>query len=340
RASRERPLALLIEDLHWADESSLDLLAFIAGQLGTQRLVILGTFRSDELTRAHPLIARLGELVRLAHTARLDLQGFNRDEVEDQLTGILGRRPSTSMLDAALMRSDGNPFHVEELAREGPDGRMSTTLREALQARLARLSPAARRGVFAVAGIGRVATQELIEAVIDDRPEELGGALGEALEHSILVQADDGTGYAFRHALVQAAAADGLLPSERVLLHRKIVAALQAGGGASGEIARHAMLAHDAPTALAWSVKAADDAIAVVAFSEALAHVDRALELWPAVAAADRVAGCDLGSMLVLASDCAGALGLWARAADLGRAAVATLDPVERPEARASALLD
>src|SRR6185369_11580493 len=242
--------------------------------------------------------------------------------------------------DAALMRSDGNPFHVEELAREGPDGRMSTTLREALQARLARLSPSARRVVFAVAAIGRVATQELIEAVIDDRPEELGGALGEALEHSILVQADDGTGFAFRHTLVQEAAADGLLPSERVVLHRKIVAALQAGGGASGEIARHAMLAHDAPTALAWSVKAADDAVAVVAFSEALAHVDRALELWPAVAAADRVAGRDLGSMLVLASDCAGALGLWARAADLGRAAVATLDPVERPEARASALLD
>src|SRR4029079_1676056 len=147
-----------------------------------------------------------------------------------------------------------------------------TSLREALQARLARLSPSARRVVFAVAAIGRVATQELIEAVIDDRPEELRGALGEALGHPMLVQGEHATGYASRHALVQEPAADGLLPSERVLLHRKIVAALQAGGGASGEIARHAMLAHDAPTALAWSVKAADDAIAVVAFSEALAH--------------------------------------------------------------------
>src|SRR4029079_11063832 len=211
RASRERPLALLIEDLHWADESSLDLLAFIAGQLGPQRRVSLGTFRSDELTRAHPLISRLGELVRLPHTARLDLQGFDREEVEDQLTGILGRRPSTSMLDAALMRSDGNPFHVEELAREGPEGRMSTPLREARQARLARLSPSARRVVFAVAAIGRVATQEVIDAVTDDRPEQLADALDEALEHSILVQADDGTGFAFRHALVQEAAADGLL---------------------------------------------------------------------------------------------------------------------------------
>ena len=190
--------------------------------------------------------------------------------------------------------------------------------------------------------MGREATHELIARVADLPDAQLNDALREAIDHDVLARSEPGrpAGFVFRHALIQELAYGELLPSERIALHRAIVAVLQGAGGSSGEIARHAMLGHDLPTCLASSVEAADDAIDGLAFAEALAHLERALELWGVVDRPERVSGRDQASILTLAARTAGAIGMWSRAADLGRATVAHLDPVGHRDQRVIMLLD
>jgi DNA-binding CsgD family transcriptional regulator len=342
RIANDRPLLVVIEDLHWADASSLDLLRFIAGELASQRLLILGTFRTDDLYGRHPLLPVLGELVRLPHVVRIDLPAFTEREVADQLTGITRRRPADEDAQRVFARSDGNPFFVEELSGHRADTPLPTTLRDVLAARLATLSADARVVVLAAAAIGREATHELIAQVAALPHEQLLDALREAIDHHVLVRADprNAAGFMFRHALIQELAYAELLPSERTALHRAIVRSLQDAGGSSGEIAHHAFLGHELPTGLAHSVRAADQAVDALAFAEALAHVERVLELWERVSAPESLTGRDQASLLTLAARCAGALGQWRRAADHGRAALAQLDPIERRDERIVALLD
>jgi DNA-binding CsgD family transcriptional regulator/tetratricopeptide (TPR) repeat protein len=340
--AKDHPLLVVVEDLHWADASSLDLLRFIAGELTAERLQILGTFRTDELHRRHPLLPMLGELVRLPHVMRLDLLALTEQEVEDQLTGITGSRPADDVVQRIFDRSDGNPFYVEELSGHGADTRLPTTLRDVLASRLAILSPNARGVVVAAAAIGREAPQELIAQVAAVPQEHLLDALREAIDHHVLVGADSGSSasFAFRHALIQELAYAELLPSERTALHRAIVTSLQEADGSTGEIARHAFLGHDLPTSLTYSVRAADHAIEALGFAEALTHLERALEIWSRVSQPEALAGRDQASLLTLAARSAGALGRWNRAVDLARTALAHLDPIERRDERIVALLD
>ena len=341
RAAQDRLLLLVIEDLHWADASSLDLLRFVAGAMSTERLLVFATFRSDELHDGHPLPALLGELVRLPHVARLDLAAFTKPEVADQLTGIGGRRPADDELTRTFARSDGNPFFVEELAGSGADSPMPATIRDALASRLADLSPDARVVVAAAAAIGREVGHALLARIAPLPEGRLLHALREATEHHVLARADVPTmvGFSFRHALIQEFAYGELLPTERTALHEAIVKALQASDGSSGEIARHAFLGRDLPLALARSVDAADEAVEGLAFAEALAHVERALELWSEVGDADGLARLDHASLSMLGARCAVALGRWGRAADLGQVALAQLDS-ERRDERIALLLD
>jgi DNA-binding CsgD family transcriptional regulator len=342
RTASERPLLAIVEDLHWADASSLDLLAFIARGLDTEHLLILGTFRPDEANRRHPLRPFLGELVRLPHVLRFDLQAFTEPEVADQLTGITGRRPPGQLVERVFARSDGNPFFVEELAGHRVGTPLPATLHDVLVARLAPLSADARRAVLAAAAIGREAAEELLVQVAGLPHERLSDALHEAIDRHVLVQSDPpGTnGLAFRHALIQELAYLELLPSERVALHRAIVPALQGSGGSPGEIARHALLAQDPPTSLAYSILAGDQAIEALAFAEALGHLERALELWGKVGEPETLTGRDQASLLMATARCAGALGRWTRAVDIARTALVRLDPIDRRDDRVVALLE
>jgi DNA-binding CsgD family transcriptional regulator len=340
RTARKQPLFVEIEDLHWADASSLDLLRFIAGRLASERLLILGTFRSDELHRRHPLVPLLGELVRLPHVERLDLPTLGEAEVADQLTGITGSRPADDVIQRIFARSDGNPFFVEELAGHGPKTRLPVTLRDILVARLESLSPGARDVVRVTAAIGRAASHELIAQVAVAPEDGLLDSLREAVDHHVLVESRDPAGFAFRHALIQEVAYAELLPLQRVDLHKAIVRSLQESGGSVGEIARHALLGHDLATSLAYSVKAADQAIQSLAFAEALDHLERSLELWSEVSDPTSLAGRDEASLLLVAAHCAEALGRWRRATDLARTALAGLDPVHRRDERIVVLID
>lgn len=113
RMAADRPLVLVLEDLHWSDRSTRDLLAFLVRNLRTERIVLVATYRADELYRGHPLRPFLAELDRGRRTRRLDLRPFNRAELAEHLEGILGARPDRGLVESVFERSQGNAFFAE-----------------------------------------------------------------------------------------------------------------------------------------------------------------------------------------------------------------------------------
>ena len=143
-------MLLVIEDLHWADRSTRELLAFLARTLCTERLLVVGTYRSDELHRRHPLRPLLAELERDPTRACRARAASRRDELAEQLEDILGEPPDPGLVERLYARSEGNPLFAEELLAAGLDGRgaLPPTLRDALMLRVERLSPTPRRSVL------------------------------------------------------------------------------------------------------------------------------------------------------------------------------------------------
>jgi predicted ATPase len=231
RLAATAPLLWVMEDLHWADRSTRDLLAYLAVSLRSGRVLLVGSFRSDELDRRHPLRGLLGELGRNRRVVRLELPRFTRAEVAEQLAGLLGADPSARLLDDIYARSGGNPFFAEELLLAGGGPRvLPPSLREVLLARVVRLGDPTQRvlGVAAAAGPG--ATQPLLAAVTGMDDQQLLEGLREAVDQQLLLpDPASGGGYLFRHALLAEAVYGELLAGERVRLHTALAAALEAG---------------------------------------------------------------------------------------------------------------
>jgi DNA-binding CsgD family transcriptional regulator/tetratricopeptide (TPR) repeat protein len=336
RMAALRPAVLVLEDLHWIDPASADLLAMLGGNLRRAGLVIIGTYRSDEVTRDHPLHGTVLELERSGRAERIELTGLSCDEVAAQVTGILGTAPATRQTRSLFDRSEGNPFFVEELVAAGPtSGELTASLRDVLLTRVERLGPATHRVLHAVATIGRVSDDELIAAVTELPAGELDGALHEALTHRLLVVT--GEGYDVRHALLREALYADLLPGQRIRLHSAIAGALE-DQGTPAELARHWYAAGDRSRALGGFVAAAAAAQAANAWAVALAHYERALRLWPDVPDAEARCGVDHAALLRHAAEVAMAEGETDRAARLTEAAMAEVDPAAEP-LRAAGLL-
>ena len=293
------PLLFVIEDLHWADRSTRDLLVFLARNLQDTQVVLVGTYRSDDLHRRHPLRAVLAELERGGTVLRIELERFTRAELRDQLTGILGSPPAADLVDAVFERSEGNPFFAEEIVaatRDGDCRALPPTLRDLLLARVDELPASTREILRTAAVIGRRFPHTLLAAVCERLDDDLLEDLRLAVEHQVLVT--EGDRYSFRHALVQEAVYDDLLPGERTRLHARFAELLVEspglfdGGEAErvSEVACHWFPAHDNERALPAAVDAARAAEQMYAFPEALAHCERALELWDRVADATRPA--------------------------------------------------
>ena len=286
------PTLLVIEDLHWADHSTRDFVVYLARNLRDARIMLLGTYRSDDLHRRHPLRAVLAELDRSGFAQRFELERFDREELRDMVASILGTDPSNDLIDMVFERSEGNAFFAEELiAARGSSEQLPVTLRDIMLARIDALSETSQRLMRVVAVIGRRADHRLVAALSDTSEVELSDGLREATEHQVLVIEHESAAYRFRHALVREAVYDDLLPGERVQLHARLAELLSehpewCEGGPSalaGELAGHWYAAHDAPRALVAMLDAAREAERMYAYPEALAHVERALELWPQV---------------------------------------------------------
>jgi DNA-binding CsgD family transcriptional regulator/tetratricopeptide (TPR) repeat protein len=342
----EAPVALVLEDMHWADQSTRTLVAFLARSLREERLALILTYRRDELHRRHPLRGLLAELGRLPAARRLELEPFDRAELGEALADILGRPPDESLLRRLFTRSEGNPLYTEELLAAGLDGRgpAPQSLRDAFLVRIERLSPDAQRLARAIA-VGRSLDEQMLAAVSGLEREAIQIALREALSEQVLVTEAEGR-FGFRHALLREALIDDLLPGERGELHHALATILELRPEPAGEggleaitsIAAHYTAAGDQPAALRTTVDAALAAREVLAYGEAAELYERALELWPRVAPEERPAGLDRIELLVQAARSHGFHEDRGRSETLLREALRELDPEQEP-ARYAAIL-
>ncbi|HET7519754.1 MAG TPA: AAA family ATPase, partial [Actinomycetes bacterium] len=339
--SERSPVLLVVEDLHWADRATRDLIAFLARVLRSGRVTLAVSYRSDELHRRHPLRPLLAELVRLPTVERLELAPFTRAELTEHLEAVAGAPLSAEQVEGIYARSEGNPFYAEQLlaAEAGdPERELPATLAEVLLARVQGLSEPARRVLGVAAVAGRRVPHRLLAEVAGQPEADLEQGLHEAVGAGVLAT-DAATGsYAFRHALLQEAVYGDLLPGEQVRLHAAYARLLAAQpDGAAAELAHHCLASHDLVGALAASVRAAEEAEAVLAPAEALRHLSNALRLWERVPEPAAVAGMDRIELTLRAAAAASAAGEHQRAAtlaqDAARAASATVDPTQAARA-------
>ena len=333
RLAGQASLVLVIEDVHWADESSLEFLGFLSRNLRRGPILVLVTYRSDELDRRHTLMPFLAEQERSGRALRITLTGFDRSDLADQLRGILGADPDPELVRRILQRSEGNAFYAEELLASGTRGPLSDSLREVLLARLATLSDSTLEFVRVASAGGTRVSSRLVGAVLGIDEKDRETALREAVARHVLV-ATSGPAeerYAFRHALVQEAAYDELLPEERTRLHSAFAQALtgetapQADVPDAAEIAYHWQAANDLPRAFDAWIRAGIAAEAMYAFADAGASFERAVELWDRVPDASTRAPLDRPDLLARA-----AIAAWltdpARSVAYIRSAIALVD--------------
>ncbi len=287
-ASKQRPVVLVIEDLHWADRSTRDLLTFLVAGLRSSAVVFIGTYRTEALVPAHPLHAWLGEQLRHADAELIELPRLTEAEIGRQLTSILGGPARPDVVATVWDRSEGNAFFAEELLAAMMAGQddLPPTLRQVLLARIGLLSPAAARALATVAITGSPVRHEFLVAIGSLPEDELMEAVRECVDHQALIVDARGEGYSFRHNLLREAVLGELLPAERARLHRASALALAANpalahGLAETELALHWAAAGEPEEALPAALRAASVAEASYAFAEASAQLQRALDLWP-----------------------------------------------------------
>jgi DNA-binding CsgD family transcriptional regulator len=336
RLGARGPLVLIMEDLHWADRSTRDLVAYLATYLRNGPVLVLLTYRSDELHRLHPLRGLLGELTRNRRVRRLELRRFSRDELAEQLAGLVGEDPPAGLVGEIYARSEGNPFFAEELVLAG-DGAgpaaLPPSLQEVLLTRVVRLGHGTQQVLAVAAAAGPGIDQPMLATVAGMGEAELLHGLREAVDRQVLLPEPGGDGYVFRHALVAEAVYGELLPGERVRLHTALAGALEAGLGAgdgpatrAARIAHHWSAAGDQPRALSASVEAAAAAERVYAFAEAQLQLERVLALWVRVPDAEERAGADLVAVLSRCAEAAYTTGDNTRAVQLLRRALPLVD--------------
>jgi DNA-binding CsgD family transcriptional regulator len=335
RLSDVRPVLLTVEDLHWADRSTLDLVAFLFRSLRQGRLMITVTYRSDELHRRHPLRPLLSSWERDRGIARVDVSRFSRDEVAAQLGAILGTPPAPGVTHTVFDRSGGNAYLVEELAGAvaagGDPADLPPSLGDVLLSRVDALSPSAQKLLRTASAAGRAVPERLLAEVAGLGDAELYAALREAVDSHLLVVDPSGHGYAFRHALTRDAVYEDMLPGERVRLHAAYGAVLERdpalgdGEADPATLAYHWYAALDLPRALTASVDAAVRALTTGAPAEALRLLERALEIWPRVPDAAERTGLDRVNVSRLAASAAYRYGALDRALSLLADALAEL---------------
>jgi tetratricopeptide (TPR) repeat protein len=347
RLSERTPVALVVEDLHWADRSTRDLLAFLVRNLRRNRVLLVVTYRNDEpgQQRLGPYLA---ELDRGGPVQRLELPRLDRAETAAQLVGILGAAPAVDLVDGVFARSEGNPFFTEELLESVRAGSVTvpTTMRDLLLGRIEGLSESARQVLRVAAVAGRQVSHLLLAAVAGLDEERLDGGLREAVVHQLLVTRPDEDGYELRHALLREVAEGDLLPGERARLHAGYARALTerpelAGTSpavAAAELAAHWDQAGEPARALAARVQAGLAAERAHAFPEAHRHYQRALELWEQVPDPGRTAGLDRVELLTRTADAVALAGTVERAISLVEEALRHTDPAAEP-VRAAVLL-
>jgi DNA-binding CsgD family transcriptional regulator/tetratricopeptide (TPR) repeat protein len=333
------PLLIVLEDVHWADRSSRDLLRYLLSRLVDEPVAVVASYRADDLHRRHPLRPLLAELVRLPAVERIELTPLPDADVGTLVRGLAAPEGglTESAVDDVVARAEGNAFYAEELLAARLHGEaLPLGLTDVLLARVEQRSPAAQQVLRIAAVAGRRVRHELMAAIGGLTTGELEDALAEAVHTHLLVVSEDGR-YRFRHALLREAVLADLLPGERVRLHASIAAFLAAtpGAGTAAERAHHARESNDLPRAFSASLEASADACTVGAPAEQLMHLEVALALWQAVPDAAERAGRDQVALLLEAAAAARTAGKLHRAVALLRSALEQIGPDADPAVRA-----
>ena len=264
--SMRRATVLVLEDVHWADEATLDVFRIVSRRVEAVPALLLASYRDDEVGRLHPFRRVLGVLPT-GSTTHLGLTGLSREAVAKLAHG------SAVNADRLYERTGGNPFFATEVLASGRDA-VPDTVRDAVLARAAPLSPPARALLDAVAIIPQQAEMWLLDAITESPP----GTFEECLRSGALLAADSSV--AFRHELARLAVEDSLTPDVRLALHRRVLAALSQAPQTATDLARlahHADGAADTAAVLRFAPAAADQAAAVGSHREAEAQYARAL---------------------------------------------------------------
>jgi DNA-binding CsgD family transcriptional regulator len=298
--ARERPLVILLDDLHWSDTASLELLRFVARKLASAPILLLSTYRSDEVSRQHPLYWLLPVLVREALAVRIDVSPLGDDDVCTLIDHAYQLPPDdTSRLAAYLQaRAEGNPFFLGELLQslEGTVLRPTATggwelgalahiqvpplLRQVIDTRLGRLGADADALLAIAAVIGQVVPLALWAAVSETTEEALLPLVERAVGARVIDATEDGLAVRFTHALIREALYEGVLPPRRRIWHRQVGEALMAQGTAPDPdaVAYHLNQAGD-PRAVDWLTRAGERAQRALAWRTATQRFEAALAL-------------------------------------------------------------
>jgi ATP/maltotriose-dependent transcriptional regulator MalT len=320
-----RPLLLVVEDLHWSDRGTRDLLGLLARGLPARAMLVL-TARTDEAAE-DALPSFLAQLTA-AGALRVELARLTRAEQALQLSGILGVPPSKDRVDDVFARAEGNPFFAEEIVALGGAGTVPATVRDLLTARVDALPAGTRRVVRAAAAAGRRVEHALLACVVGLDGPALDDAVRPAVDAHVLLT--DGPAYVFRHALLHETVSAALLPGERTRLHRALAETLVAEPdlagathGLAGRVAHHWLAAGDLARGRRASYDAAREAEQTLAFDEALTHYERLLTL------PDHGEALPVRPYRLLwdAAETAHLAGEGARAAELVQQAIACVDP-------------
>ena len=288
----ERPAVVLLDDLQWSDDATLELLAGLAPSVRELPLLVVGAYRSDEIPRAHPLRRLRNDLRRNRLLSELTLEPLTERGTAQLAEGVLGERPSRRLAGTLHDRAGGIPFFVEELAgalrsggrlRAGDDGLelaldadvpLPRTIRDAVLLQAGDLSALARATAEAAAVAGTRFDVELVATL------GFEAGLDELLARGLIVELEPGRA-AFRHPLARDAIYEDVPWLRRRSLHRDLAAALEARGGGQAEVAVHWLAARDGSRALDSLVRAVDELAAVHAYRDAARVGRQLLELWP-----------------------------------------------------------
>ena len=299
--SQSQPLMLVLDDLHWADQSSLRLLEFLARELGDSRFLLVGCYRDTELSRQHTLADTLARLSREPVFSRQVLRGLGQDELGQLIEATTGVQLSQELTGTLYAHTEDNPFFMTEVIRllsesgkltaehiGTPEGvRVPASVREVIGQRLNRLSDLCNQVLTTASIIGREFEFKLLSNLIEDITEDrVLEAVEEALA-SRIIEEPSGTidRYQFSHALIQETLAQEISTTRRVRLHARIADALEGLYGDEAE-AHAAELAHHYNEAQAstgytklvrYSLLAGDQALASHAWGEAITHFERGL---------------------------------------------------------------
>ena len=278
RLLKQRPTGLVIEDVHWADEATLDLIAFLGRRVRDAAAMLIVTYRDDALPVSHPLQIVLGELAAARSTRRVGVAPLSEQAVV-RLSLDAGMDP-----DAVYRLTGGNAFFVTELVVSGTTA-VPASARALAQARLARVSSEARRLVEACALLGTAVEPEIACAVAECGAAELDELVGAG------VLASGGVGLQFRHEITRLAVEEGVAAHRRQAIHQRVLAALLARGCSdNARLAHHAEHAGDRVVVLDVAPRAAREAAALASHREAAAQYERALRFADGADAAARAA--------------------------------------------------